>query len=384
MGGVVTMSDIFIDVMFMNKKQCIDNLKHKYVRIIKCIESGEGCYVWGSGKLGKFCLEQLTKNGIAFKGFVDNNQSNWDDELIFSPERVKKSDVVIVASIYYPQIIKQLKKLGNNMCLYYEEFAYIMDGFENYYPTFDGIFDEFEKNKKAYLDIFNVLNDSVSKEVYENILRFRMTLNHCYTNRALEISLIYGMQDFDKEVVRNFNEDTCFYDVGGYDGQSTLDFISQVRSYNKIFFFEPDGEILSAAKERLKKYSNIEFIQAVVGNDTMEVSYDAKGGGAGCVSDTGQEMVRMICLDDFIQSSDCYVKLDVEGFEFRAMQGCKTAIEKYKPMLSVSLYHKPGDIHILINQILSWNPSYKIYIRHYTETYADTRAYFIDDTSFHH
>ncbi|MCM1414523.1 MAG: FkbM family methyltransferase [bacterium] len=83
-------------------------------------------------------------------------------------------------------------------------------------------------------------------------------------------------------------------------------------------------------------------------------------------------------LDDFVFSSDSYIKMDVEGFEVSVLNGCEQAIRNYRPMLSVSLYHKVGDIHSLINKILEWNPDYRVYMRHYTGTYADTRAYFID------
>lgn len=372
------MNDINADILNMSERKSIEYLKHKYRDIINHIESGEGCYIWGTGKLGKFCLEQLTINSIGFKGFIDNNQSVWDDKEIFPPEKIQKNDIVIVCSLYYPQIIMQLKELGNDFHIYYEEFAYIMDACETYYPAFDGIFYELEKNKYEYLNIFNVLDDKISKEIYADVLRHRMTLDHCYTVRALGISSNYGIQDFDELVVKRFTENTSFYDVGGFDGQSTLDFISHAPNYKKIYFFEPDKEILLNTQKRLKEFSKIEFLQVAIGNKTAEIGFDAVGGGSGYVSESGQEKVQMVCLDDYIHDDDCYVKFDVEGFELSALQGCEKAIRKYKPMLSVSVYHKPGDIHILINQILSWNPTYKVYMRHYTGTYADTRAYFID------
>lgn len=54
------------------------------------------------------------------------------------------------------------------------------------------------------------------------------------------------------------------------------------------------------------------------------------------------------------------------------------AIKDCKEMLSVSLYHKSGDIHGLINKVMAWNLSYQVYRHHYTGPYADTRVYFID------
>lgn len=367
------------EILSVSESKAVSDLKQKYEQILNHIKKGQGCYIWGTGKLGEYCLKQFVKNSIIFNGFIDNNPNNWDDtKQIYPPEKLKEEDIVIVASIYYPKIIRQLQEKGNDLCVYYEEFAYIMDGCETYYSAFDGIFYELEKNKHEYINLYSILSDDISKKVYENLLKFRMTLDHIYTTRALEISLEHGIQDFDELIVKNFTENTCFYDVGGYDGQSTLDFINNDSSYRKIYFFEPDKKILSAAQERLKEYSNIEFLPMAVGNETTNIGYNAIGGGAGEISVNGTEVVQMVSLDDFIDSRDSYIKIDVEGFEFSSLQGCERAIKKYKPMLSVSLYHRVGDIHKLINKVLSLNPNYRVYIRHYTESYADTRAYFID------
>lgn len=357
----------------------IYGLIKRYEKILNRIKAGEGCYIWGSAKLGQYCFEQFERNGIPFKGFIDNDQRRYNEEKrIYLPDRVKTEDIVIIASFYYPQIINQLEKMGNKYYIYYEELAYIMDGFATYYPAFEGIFDELERNRKEYIGIFDVLGDEISKEVYANIIKFRMTLNCDYTKKAEKLSLEHGIQDFDEVITGNFTPNTSFYDVGGFDGQSTLDFVQNISRYNKIYFFEPDPNIIETTKERLRDYDNIEFLQTVVGNKTCNVNYDAIGGGAGKVSESGIQSVPMVILDDFVHDSDSYIKLDVEGFELSALEGCEKAIKRYKPMLSVSVYHKPGDMHILIKKILSWNPNYKVYLRHYTETYADTRVYFID------
>ena len=193
----------------------------------------------------------------------------------------------------------------------------------------------------------------------------------------MQLSLQYGSQDFDELVVRRFNEHTSFYDIGGFDGQTTLDFIQRASAYKKIYFFEPDRYMIEQTKERLSQYSNIEFYLAVVGNRTGKIGFSSSGDGSSFASEEGGETVDMVCLDDFIDSSESYVKFDVEGFELSALEGCEQAIRKYKPMLSVSLYHRAGDIHALINRVLNWNADYLVYLRHYTGTYADTRAYFI-------
>lgn len=361
------------------KERTIDNLKKRHYSVFRHIKSGDGCYIFGTRELGQFCAEQMERNNIPLKGYIDNDEHCWNEEKkIYSPEHLTKNDIVIIASISYPEIVRQLNSLGIELVIYYEELAFIIDGFETYYMAFENIFDELEKNREEYLRIFNVLEDDISKDVYRNLLEFRMTLNHKYTLEAFTLSLRQGIQDFDKLVVDNITGETCFYDVGGYDGQSTVDFIQSVKGYKKIFFFEPDKTIMEGTKRRLCRYKNIEYFSAALGDKDTEIYYDNSGGGNGRVCASGKQIVRMMRLDDFVSSSESYVKIDVEGFELSVLQGCEQAIRNYKPMLSVSLYHKPGDIHVLINKVMTWNPNYRVYMRHYTGTYADTRAYFLD------
>lgn len=354
------------------------DLKKRYNNIIGHIGNGKGCYIWGTGKLGEFCAAQMRERNISIKGFIDNDKNRWDaSKRIYSPSCLLEDDVVIVASFYYPQIIEQLNIMGIDKAIYYEEFAHIVEDIATYYSAFEGIFEELEKNRYDYINIFNALEDDISKEVYNNLLKFRMTLNYAYTSEALELSLQQGIQDFDKLVVCNFTESTCFYDVGGYDGQTTVDFIHYAPDHGRIFFFEPDIKIIDEAATRLNKYQSIEYFPVAVGNRNKVVYYDNCGSGSGKIC-AGESRVKMVVLDDFISSSDSYIKIDVEGAELLVLEGCEQAIRNYKPMLSVSLYHKVGDIHTLIEKVLEYNPNYKVYMRHYTNTYADTRAYFIN------
>ena len=360
-------NDIRKELVVYEAEKSVRELKKRHKTVLQHLMNGEGYYIWGTGRLGKFCSEQMQKTHNTLRGFIDNDKSRWDTEKkIYSPACLSEDDIIIAASLFYPQILEQLHKTGNCLAVYYEELAYIMEELDTYYMGFQNIFTELEENKKAYINIFDVLCDDISKEIYKNLLKFRMTLDHRYTSAALQLSLQYGSQDFDELVVRRFNEHTSFYDIGGFDGQTTLDFIQRASAYKKIYFFEPDRYMIEQTKERLSQYSNIEFYLAVVGNRTGKIGFSSSGDGSSFASEEGGETVDMVCLDDFIDSSESYVKF-----------GCEQAIRKYKPMLSVSLYHRAGDIHALINRVLNWNADYLVYLRHYTGTYADTRAYFI-------
>lgn len=57
--------------------------------------------------------------------------------------------------------------------------------------------------------------------------------------------------------------------------------------------------------------------------------------------------------------------------------GAEKLIKLKRPLLSISVYHRAGDIHRLTDKILSMNGGYHVFLRHYSDCYADTRCYFI-------
>lgn len=352
-----------------------DYLESKHRHLIEIIKT-KGVYVFGTGLLGKFAVKQIIENSYNFLGFADNNPKLWGDNII-SPELLPKDAGVIIASIYYFDIGNQLDSLGISNYAYYEELALALDGFEVYYQGFKGIFRELECNKTIYSAIKNLLEDDLSKEVFDLLIKYRMELKTEYVHDAFLLSQKQGEQDFDNVIVSRLNDVEMFFDVGGCDGYTTSRFIEFCPNYKRIYYFEPNSELMRISKERLKKNKNIEFIEAGVGNENAEGFYSPITVGAGVINENGEIPVKLVKLDDFISDGNCYVKMDIEGSEYQAICGMENAIRKYMPMLGISVYHLPGDIHKLINLVLSYNNGYRVFLRHYTNAYADTIAYFV-------
>jgi hypothetical protein len=82
-------------------------------------------------------------------------------------------------------------------------------------------------------------------------------------------------------------------------------------------------------------------------------------------------------LDIKIKEEVSFIKMDIEGWELKALSGCKDHIINDKPKLAIAVYHNSNDFHQIPNYILSLNPDYDLYLRHYTEGWSETVMYFV-------
>ena len=80
--------------------------------------------------------------------------------------------------------------------------------------------------------------------------------------------------------------------------------------------------------------------------------------------------IPIASIDDLVQRQIIdrvdFIKLDIEGYEFQALKGAEKSIRRFKPMLAISLYHKPVDMFEIPLYIASINPNYKLYLEHYS------------------
>ncbi len=92
------------------------------------------------------------------------------------------------------------------------------------------------------------------------------------------------------------------------------------------------------------------------------------------ISDIGNTQINCVALDDIVKEKTALIKMDIEGSEIDAVNGARRLIENGAP-LAISVYHRPSDIWMIPELILSINPCYKFYLRHYSKSIFDTVLY---------
>jgi FkbM family methyltransferase len=173
-----------------------------------------------------------------------------------------------------------------------------------------------------------------------------------------------------------------FIDAGAYDGDTIYDFIKSGVTFKKLLAFEPDLENFAKLLQRKEYFSRFAeeayFIPAGLGDSCRGVSFCGQGIVTSKISDSGSSMIPILPLDSGVHGfAPNYIKIDIEGAEKEALCGMRNTVERYCPMLAVSLYHHPQDLFLLPLLVRSWDWQADFYLRCYEAHGFETIMYVV-------
>lgn len=360
---------------------------------------------YGAGYYGKMMISYFKNREIGMPvAFCDSNKAKWGKkvsgiEIISLEEAVKRyvkfNIIITVSETYYDEIYNMLVGYIEEKGLkgFIEISEQHMDITENMYTMcridadsffWQDIIDSnkmskmkeyYEAKKERLLEVYEMLEDDNSKKTYKNVVEGR-----CYCDRNKFIEAYSRVHYFPREIV-SLKKDEVFVDCGGYDGDTTLAFVETVKGrYEKIYFFEANTVSFNMAVERTKHLQNIELINKGVYSKNTTLYFRETDFDQSCyvseepISDIEIEVVKM---DSVIKGRISFIKMDIEGSELEALKGAHKIIEKYKPTLAISIYHKDSDIFEIPLYIKNLNLGYKFYVGHHATTLYETVIYAI-------
>ena len=258
------------------------------------------------------------------------------------------------------------------------------------------------------LDVYNNLHDEESRIIYKELFNFNVVSDREWEKRfqyhyppIIQKSLVnrfeetllrsedkeshnkkfMGIQYFDKNILKP-TPDEVFVDAGAYhDGGTVAGFLKYCDyKYKHIYAFEPKPEFYQSLSETIKSkgIKNITLFPKGLYDKNSILSFSGNGAAFGVSKDHLGEEISVTKLDDCLAPNEkvTFIKMDIEGAELSALIGAKKTIQKFKPKLAISIYHKPKeDLIDIPAYILKLVPEYKFYIRHYTFHTGDTILY---------
>jgi FkbM family methyltransferase len=181
-------------------------------------------------------------------------------------------------------------------------------------------------------------------------------------------------------------------DAGACDGRTSLAFAHQATG-GRVFAFEPDPANQAKIKAMLSKERETKDEHRVAAADsiivaphalynedtTVRFSGDRKGSSTiANGKDHGIE-VSAIMLDSFVEmnavSKVDLVSIDIEGAEAACLKGMRGVIERFRPKLQVSIYHKKADLFELPFLVGSMCNNYTMFLGHHNTYSTETDLY---------
>jgi FkbM family methyltransferase len=234
---------------------------------------------------------------------------------------------------------------------------------------------ELAANGHVWQVIYDSLADEESRRTLLDVVRFRLTADPSYMRKYR----IRPSEQYFEEFVRMDGE--TFVDAGGFDGDSSEIFIQKCPNYRKIFLIEPSLQNIKIAKERLAHFPRIEYIDKGLSDASGTLKFNVGAGSASSVSQESFDTIQVDTLDALIPEPVSFIKMDLEGWELKALAGARNHIMRARPKIAVAVYHNAADFRDTFNWIHDLGLGYDVYIRHYTEGWSESIMYFIPPLS---
>ncbi len=154
-------------------------------------------------------------------------------------------------------------------------------------------------------------------------------------------------------------------DIGANIGNHSLYFSEYFKS---VYSFEPHPDTFTLLEFNARKKSNINCFNFGGSNidkeDIISVRKNTINMGTASVNhtDTNNNFdkfnIKLKKIDNFIDSSVSFVKIDVEGHELKALQGLQNSLEKYSPIVSFeqhnSDFYNDSDTQVLTSSSIDY------------------------------
>lgn len=169
-------------------------------------------------------------------------------------------------------------------------------------------------------------------------------------------------------------------DGGACTGDTAIVFSNAVGSNGCVYAFDPVADHLKILEHNIKQFphKNVNIMPFGLGDRNVIADPIILGQYAPGFS-TGNQLVPLRSIDNLVNSKEIhqidFIKFDIEGAEMDALQGARESIERFKPKLAISLYHKPNDLFEIILYIKNNFPFYSCYLDHYTIHSEETILY---------
>ncbi len=190
-------------------------------------------------------------------------------------------------------------------------------------------------------------------------------------------------QYFDPHIVR-FCDNEILVDGGCLNLSTSLELRERVPGV-KVHAFEPSPENYRLCMEikNRESFDNATIYNLGLWSKAAELGFSDTGDGSSSVKESGETIIRVDRLDKIIVDEKVtFIKMDLEGAELEALKGARQIIQKCRPKMAISIYHKQEDLLTIPSLIMEYVDNYKYFIRCYKNEFREVVLYAVPGEQF--
>jgi len=217
-----------------------------------------------------------------------------------------------------------------------------------------------------------LFHDSESLRTLSALLAYRLT----WDEAALEGVIRPHAQIYLDNALCPPSRDDVLVDGGAYDGDTVRAFFGHLGGpCRHVHAFELDPANFAALSDGFAHTPEVTCHAAGLWSHADTVRFAATGAMGSRIDADGTIELPVVALDELNPGEVTFIKLDIEGAEAPALRGMRQTIERYRPKLAISAYHKSDDLLRLTALIRDMRPDYRFELRHYSGMIWDTLLY---------
>lgn len=228
----------------------------------------------------------------------------------------------------------------------------------------------FQEQKADIFKAFHLMGDDRSREIYVNVICNRIAPQFA----AMSYEQMYQEPQYFPEDVLSLTEQECIVDGGAYTGD-TLESFLQIRGKQFAAYhgFEMDYENYEKLRQKCETMEDSVREKICCHHkglwDTEETLTYGRRASDDSYSIYNREdaaTAETVSLDAYLgKEKITLIKMDIEGAEWKALQGARETIKSQKPKMAVCVYHRLEDIWKIPLFLKELVPEYKIALRHH-------------------
>ena len=345
--------------------------------------------LYGAGGVGRDVHALLTRHGLAVRCILDRLArpgAHWDATPIYPPDdnpltAEDRAKLPVIISIFnrdadIPQIARAVAASGYGRCISFVDFHDRFAGElgDRFWLTRRSFYDE---QAAAIAETAALWADEASRRLYAALIEFRRSGDYALLPPPETDRPQYFPGDIPGWPITPLR----LVDCGAYDGDTLAALAESDLPVEAIAAFEPDPVNFRRLAARARAYSpmpagGLTLWPCGVAAQTERLAFSAGQGEGSSLAAEGGTLIPCVALDDALPGfRPNLIKMDIEGAEPDALRGAEGLIRQHRPGLTICVYHRPGQLWEIPQQIARWRLDYRFYLRAHAHDDFDVVLY---------